>query len=114
MGKVPAYKQATDAVAALYLRVAEASGFPHKGLMSNAVSFQETSLAKVRAYYTQALGCLNKAWAPAIRKAGYQFWAPQLQVYSGKSSTSPSREFRRLRSPIFNGPCRLPAYRWAE
>ena len=48
-----------------------------------------TSLASVRAYYTQALGCLNKAWAPAIRKAGYQFWAPQLQVYSGRSSTSP-------------------------
>ena len=48
-----------------------------------------TSIAKVRAYYNQFLTCLNKAWAPVIRKAGYQFWAPQLQVYSGKTSTSP-------------------------
>lgn len=52
-------------------------------------TIRPTSLAKVRAYYSQFLGCLNKAWAPAIRKAGYQFWAPQLQVYPGKSSTSP-------------------------
>ena len=43
-----------------------------------------TSIAKVRAYYTQFLGCLNKAWEPVMGEAGFRFWAPKLQVYTGK------------------------------
>lgn len=47
-----------------------------------------TSLAKVKLYYTQFLGCLNKAWAPVVREAGYQFWAPKLVVYAGRSANT--------------------------
>jgi hypothetical protein len=47
-----------------------------------------TSPAKIKQYYTQFLGCLNKAWAPAIREAGYNFWAPKLVVYSGRSANT--------------------------
>lgn len=47
-------------------------------------SARPTSLAKVKVYYTQFLGCLNKAWAPVMKEAGFRFWAPQLQVYLGK------------------------------
>lgn len=42
-----------------------------------------TSLANVKAYYSQFVQCLDKAWAPVIRKAGFQFWAPRLEVFSG-------------------------------
>jgi hypothetical protein len=42
-----------------------------------------TSLAKVKLYYTQFLGCLNTAWAPVVREAGYQFTAPKLVAYLG-------------------------------
>ncbi|GAA3580258.1 neutral zinc metallopeptidase [Kribbella ginsengisoli] len=47
-----------------------------------------TSPAKIKQYYTQFLGCLNKAWAPAIREAGFNFWAPKLVVYSGRSANT--------------------------
>jgi len=42
-----------------------------------------TSVVKVKAYYTEFVSCLNKAWAPVIRKAGFEFQAPKLQVSSG-------------------------------
>lgn len=48
-----------------------------------------TSLASDRAYYTEFLGCLNKAWAPAIRKAGFSFQPPKLVVTEGRSASSP-------------------------
>jgi uncharacterized protein len=32
---------------------------------------EPTSVANVRAFQTELLGCLNRAWAPAIRKAGF-------------------------------------------
>jgi predicted metalloprotease len=47
-------------------------------------TYRPTSIAKVKAYYAQFLGCLNKAWAPVMAEAGFKFWAPQLQVYSGE------------------------------
>ncbi|WP_350277411.1 neutral zinc metallopeptidase [Kribbella sp. HUAS MG21] len=51
--------------------------------------YEATSLANVRAYFTQYLGCLNKAWAPAIRKAGFTFTPPKLVVVLGQSPSSP-------------------------
>jgi predicted metalloprotease len=50
---------------------------------------EPTSLADVRAFYTELLGCLNKAWAPAIRKAGFTFQPPKLVVVKGQSPSSP-------------------------
>ncbi|HET6738648.1 MAG TPA: neutral zinc metallopeptidase [Kribbella sp.] len=52
-------------------------------------AYRATSLANVRAYFTQYLACLNKAWAPAIRKAGFVFRPPKLVVVLGQSPSSP-------------------------
>jgi len=48
-----------------------------------------TTLAAARAFYTELLGCLNQAWAPAIRKAGFTFTPPRLVVVKGQSPSSP-------------------------
>ncbi|MEU4508913.1 neutral zinc metallopeptidase [Nonomuraea wenchangensis] len=37
-------------------------------------------LQDVKKYLTGVLGCLNEAWAPKIRKAGFTFSKPSLQV----------------------------------
>jgi predicted metalloprotease len=50
---------------------------------------EPTSLKNVRAYYTQYVACLDKAWAPAIRKAGFRFTPPKLVVVMGQSPSSP-------------------------
>jgi uncharacterized protein len=52
-------------------------------------SVEPTSLQNVRAYYTQYVACLNKAWAPAIRQAGFTFTPPKLVVVLGRSPSSP-------------------------
>ncbi|MDX2969645.1 neutral zinc metallopeptidase [Kribbella solani] len=52
-------------------------------------AYEPTSLANVRAYFTQYLACLNKAWAPVIRKAGFTFTEPKLVVVLGQSPSSP-------------------------
>lgn len=46
-----------------------------------------TTTANVRKYYTEFIRCLDKAWAPAIRKAGFTFQAPRLEVITGRSRT---------------------------
>lgn len=51
--------------------------------------YEPTSLANVRRYYTQFVACLDKAWAPAIRKAGFRFTPPKLVVVLGQSPSSP-------------------------
>ena len=48
-----------------------------------------TSLRNVQAYYAESVSCLNKAWAPVIRRAGFDFTPPKLAVVPGKSPTSP-------------------------
>jgi predicted metalloprotease len=48
-----------------------------------------TSLRNVQTYYAEFVACLNKAWAPVIRKAGFTFTPPKLAVVPGKSPTSP-------------------------
>jgi predicted metalloprotease len=48
-----------------------------------------TSLRNVQTYYAEFVACLNKAWAPVIRKAGFTFTPPTLAVVPGKSPTSP-------------------------
>jgi hypothetical protein len=52
-------------------------------------SARPTSVALVRAYYNESLACLNKSWAPVIRKAGFQFRPAHLVVSSGQSAGSP-------------------------
>jgi predicted metalloprotease len=39
-----------------------------------------TSVAQLTAYYTEFVHCLDRAWAPVVRKAGFQFWAPRIEV----------------------------------
>jgi predicted metalloprotease len=50
---------------------------------------EPTSLSNVRAYYTQYIACLDKAWAPVVRKAGFTFTPPKLVVVLGRSPSSP-------------------------
>lgn len=52
-------------------------------------AYEPTLLANARAYFTQYVACLNKAWAPAIRKAGFTFRPPKLVVVLGQSPSSP-------------------------
>ena len=47
------------------------------------------TLAAVKAYYIKLLSCLNKAWAPVVRKAGFPFQAPKLVVTMEPSPSSP-------------------------
>jgi uncharacterized protein len=39
-----------------------------------------TSVAQLRTYYTEFVRCLDRAWAPIVRKAGYTFWAPKVEI----------------------------------
>jgi predicted metalloprotease len=48
-----------------------------------------TSLRNVQTYYAEFVSCLNKAWAPVIRRAGFEFTPPKLAVVPGKTPTSP-------------------------
>src|SRR5690242_11611384 len=41
------------------------------------------SVAQVRAYYTEFVQCLDRAWAPVVRKAGYTFRAPKVEILVG-------------------------------
>src|SRR6266705_346346 len=52
-----------------------------------------TSLRNVQAYYAQFVGCLNRAWGPVIRKAGFTFTPPKLVVVLGKSPSSPCHAY---------------------
>ena len=52
-------------------------------------AYEPTSLANARAYFTEYVACLNKAWEPAIRKAGFTFTPPKLVVVLGQSPSSP-------------------------
>jgi hypothetical protein len=52
-------------------------------------AYEPTSLTNARAYFTQYVACLNKAWAPVIRKAGFTFRPPKLVVVLGQSPSSP-------------------------
>ena len=51
--------------------------------------YEPTTVANVRAYYAEFVACLDKAWAPAIRKAGFEFVSPKLVVSAGESPSSP-------------------------
>ncbi|MFK4087748.1 neutral zinc metallopeptidase [Kribbella sp. NPDC020789] len=47
-----------------------------------------TSVAQLRAYYTEFVHCLDRAWAPVVRKAGYKFWAPKVEILVGDQRRS--------------------------
>ena len=44
-----------------------------------------TSVANVPKYYTEFVRCLDKVWAPVVQKAGFKFWSPRVEVYTGKT-----------------------------
>ena len=46
-----------------------------------------TTIANVRKYYTEFVRCLDKVWAPVIRKAGFTFQAPRVEVITSGSRT---------------------------
>ncbi|MGW7679863.1 neutral zinc metallopeptidase [Kribbella sp. NPDC054772] len=46
-----------------------------------------TSVANVRKYYAEFVRCLDKAWAPVVRKAGFTFRSPRVEVFTGPSRT---------------------------
>ena len=50
--------------------------------------FRPTSKENVRSYYEALLTCLNTAWEPVVRKAGYEFKAPQLIIFDDGQETA--------------------------
>ncbi|MEV6282687.1 neutral zinc metallopeptidase [Kribbella sp. NPDC051770] len=51
-------------------------------------AYQPTTKENVRAYYDALLGCLNKAWEPVVRAAGYEFKAPKLVIFDQGQETA--------------------------
>jgi len=49
---------------------------------------QLTSKANVQRYVDALMTCLNNAWAPVIRSAGYQFSAPKVVLFDRKQTTA--------------------------
>jgi uncharacterized protein len=50
-------------------------------------SVRPTSIANVRRYYTEYIRCLDKVWKPVVEKAGFSFYPPRLDVFTGKTRT---------------------------
>ena len=48
-----------------------------------------TNTRNAAAYWTAIKPCLDRAWAPHVRSAGYQFRAPSMTFWSGNSMNSP-------------------------
>ena len=48
---------------------------------------RQSTVAGAKANYKNLLGCLNKAWAPIVTRAGGRFRAPHLIVFSGSVSS---------------------------
>ncbi|HEU4948086.1 MAG TPA: neutral zinc metallopeptidase [Kribbella sp.] len=47
-------------------------------------AIKPSTKAAVLKYYQALLPCLNRAWAPLVRKAGYEFSAPKLVLFDKK------------------------------
>lgn len=50
-------------------------------------TIKPTSQSAILRYYQALLPCLNNAWAPLVRKAGYPFRAPKLTLLSKQTSS---------------------------
>jgi predicted metalloprotease len=50
--------------------------------------YRPTSKENVKAYYQTLLVCLNKAWEPNVRKAGYEFHPPKLVIFDEGDETA--------------------------
>jgi predicted metalloprotease len=48
-----------------------------------------TSVTGVRAFYAAAVACLDRSWAPVVRRAGFAFRAPKLVVTVGRPASPP-------------------------
>ncbi|TWD81783.1 putative metalloprotease [Kribbella amoyensis] len=74
--------------------------------------YRPTSKDNVRAYYETLLTCLNKAWEPAVRKAGADFRAPRLIIFDDGQETACGVQ-RKLASycPADGGSVAMP---WQE
>jgi predicted metalloprotease len=51
-------------------------------------AIKPNSQSAILRYYQALLPCLNNAWAPLVRKAGYPFRAPRLTLLSKQTSSS--------------------------
>ncbi|HZX08453.1 neutral zinc metallopeptidase [Kribbella sp.] len=65
-------------------------------------SARPATAAGARANYKNLLGCLNKAWAPMVAKAGGRFRAPHVITFSG-SVSSPCGTHMDSNPPFFCG-----------
>jgi len=51
-------------------------------------AYRPTSKENVKAYYQALLICMNKAWEPAVRKAGFDFHPPKLIMFDDGQETA--------------------------
>jgi predicted metalloprotease len=58
-------------------------------------SIKPNSQSAILRYYQSLLPCLNKAWAPLVKKAGYPFRAPTLTLLSKLTSSTCTGETNR-------------------
>jgi predicted metalloprotease len=58
-------------------------------------AIKPTSQSAILRYYRALLPCLNKAWAPLVRKAGYPFRAPKLTMLTKLTSSTCSGDTNR-------------------
>jgi predicted metalloprotease len=50
--------------------------------------YRPTSKESVRSYYQVLLTCMNKAWEPVVKKAGYSFHPPKLIIFDDGQETA--------------------------
>ncbi|GAA1144036.1 hypothetical protein GCM10009630_48100 [Kribbella jejuensis] len=65
-------------------------------------SARPSTVAGAKANYRNLVGCLNRAWAPMVAKAGGRFRAPNVLVFSG-SVSSPCGTHYDSNPPFFCG-----------
>jgi predicted metalloprotease len=65
-------------------------------------SARQSTAAGARANYKNLLGCLNKAWAPVVARAGGKLRSPQVVTFSGTVS-SPCGSHSDTGPPFFCG-----------
>ncbi|GLW80905.1 peptidase [Actinokineospora globicatena] len=56
-----------------------------------------------QAYFTAALPCFDKAWAPVMQRAGLPYFTPKLQFPTGKSWSSPCGAAKSTWSAFYCG-----------
>lgn len=52
-------------------------------------SYRPSTQTGVTKYVKTMLPCLNKSWAPTVRKTGHQFRAPKIVLFKGRNQSTP-------------------------